>query len=48
MVTRWPFILWREDRFKADLFTETARENAQIWEHHDAPGLHGPIPRDKN
>ncbi|ERF73912.1 hypothetical protein EPUS_05924 [Endocarpon pusillum Z07020] len=45
---RCPSMLWREDRFEADLFKETAREKAQIWESGDVRGLHYPTPRSKS
>ncbi|UKZ81415.1 hypothetical protein TrVFT333_009187 [Trichoderma virens FT-333] len=45
---RCPSVLWREDRFEADLFTETTREKTQIWEWEDARGLHRAAPRDKD
>ncbi|EHK17235.1 uncharacterized protein TRIVIDRAFT_66183 [Trichoderma virens Gv29-8] len=45
---RCPSVLWREDSFEADLFTETTREKTQIWEWEDARGLHRAAPRDKD
>ncbi|KAH6975783.1 hypothetical protein EDB80DRAFT_829378 [Ilyonectria destructans] len=40
-------MLWREDRFEADLFKNTAREKAQIWESGDVQCLHRSTSRSK-
>ncbi|KAG7293564.1 hypothetical protein NEMBOFW57_003617 [Staphylotrichum longicolle] len=41
---RCPSMLWREDRFEADLFKETDREKAQVWASMDGRGLHRVTP----